>query len=150
MQRLGERTILAFDYGHKRIGIAVGQELTATARPLTVLNNQKQFDWPGLEKLLKEWQPTLLVVGMPCHADGSANTVTTAVIVFIDELNKRFDLPIESIDERLSSHEARQLQTQIAAARGQKSGRRRSQTEPVDALAAALILQSWFNQQGKQ
>ena len=131
------RTVLGFDFGCIRIGVAVGQAVTATARPLaTLINRQQQPDWKAITRLIAEWQPDLLVVGIPRHADGSANKVTTAALRFSRRLHGRYHLPVELMDERLSSWEATQ---HIAT----KSGSCQDQGL-VDRMAAAFILESWF------
>ncbi|MFO1353114.1 MAG: Holliday junction resolvase RuvX [Gammaproteobacteria bacterium] len=136
-------TVLGFDYGASRIGVAVGQELTATANPLTTLMNAARGpDWDAIKRLIQEWRPRLLVVGLPRHADGSANAVTAAVLGFRRALGERFQLAVETVDEHLSSHEAERRFMEIHE--------RRPRRAEVDALAAALILESWFNlQQGQ-
>ncbi|HXH03760.1 MAG TPA: Holliday junction resolvase RuvX [Candidatus Competibacteraceae bacterium] len=135
------RTLLGFDFGRSRIGVAVGQELTGSARPLATLPcPRQQPDWPAIAALLEEWRPQLLVVGVPRHADGSANAVTEAALRFSRQLQGRFRLPVAIIDERLSSHAA---QERIA----ESSLKRRRRRDPalLDSTAAALILESWFN-----
>ena len=130
------RTVLGFDYGRQRIGIAVGQELTGQARPLaTVVHG----DWPAIERLLGEWQPDVLVVGMARHADGSASTATKATQAFVDVLAERSRLPVHTIDERLSSHDAEQHLWAAGLNPHRDKG-------AVDRLAAAMILESWLQQ----
>lgn len=135
------RTALGFDFGQVRIGVAVGQELTATANPLITLPTRNgRPDWDAISRLIRQWRPDVLVVGAPRYADGGANAVTNGALRFSRQLHGRYNLPVETIDERLSSHEAESW----AAAQGIRLDRGRL---TVDALAAALILQSWFNQQ---
>lgn len=132
------RTVLGFDYGTVRIGVAVGQELLKTARPLAVLQSRGQRpDWPAIERLIHEWRPGLLVVGVPRHADASAAPLTEPALRFGRRLHGRYGLPVETIDERLSSWAAGHLTA--THARLLRDGRH-------DAEAAALILDSWFNQ----
>jgi len=134
------RTVLGFDFGRIRIGVAVGQEITATAQPLVTLTARRQgLDWDAITRLIAEWRPHLLVVGVPRHADGSAGGITMAALRFSRQLGSRYRLPVETIDERLSSHEAA---SRLAA----RPGRRRQAQQGVDPMAAALILESWFNQ----
>jgi putative Holliday junction resolvase len=134
------RTFLGFDYGTKRIGIAVGQEITATARALTTLNSKNQKpDWEAISKLIAEWQPDLLVVGLPLHMDGTEQPVTDAARRFGNQLKGRYNLPVEMMDERLSSHEAESLLDQGSARKGKRLN------QPIDDLAAQLILQSWLD-----
>ena len=138
------RTVMAFDFGRVHIGVAIGQELTATASPLTTLTaRNQQPDWEGITRLIDQWRPALLVVGVPCHADGSPNAVTTATLRFSRQLHGRYQLAVATIDEYLSSHAAEHGILQAAS-----SGRRqRSGKASTDAAAALLILESWFNQQ---
>ena len=101
------QTILAFDYGQRRIGVAVGQTVTGSASPLGVIDNRA--DGPDLAKikaLIEEWRPGLLVVGMPAHADVSPSEMQMHVRTFIDQL-PGFGLPIETVDERFTSLEAK-------------------------------------------
>ena len=140
------RTILAFDYGSKRIGIAVGQELTRTAQALVTLTNpQQRPDWQGIANLIKEWRPQLLVVGLPVNMDGSPQTATEAARSFGQELKTRYNLPVEWVDERLSSVEAEmQIKETIPAKHRQRH------KQDVDKLAAAIILQTWLNQHAER
>lgn len=127
-------TLLGFDYGRSRIGVAVGQTLTASARPLTTLPARHgQPDWQTIERLIAEWRPQRLVVGVAYHADGSASDSSTAALRFRDRLAQRFDGPVETVDERLSSREA---ERHLGAGARDK--------EAVDRVAAALILESWL------
>jgi putative Holliday junction resolvase len=135
------RTILGFDYGTRRIGIAVGQELTATARGLiTLQNNQGKPDWPRITQLIKEWQPELLVVGMPTTMDNQPHLLEESVKDFGNQLKQRYNLPVEWIDEKLSSVEAEELLAESDIAR-----QRRQDKAEIDRLAAQIILQSWLN-----
>lgn len=136
------RTVFGFDFGRKRIGVAVGQELIGTARPLTTLSGRPSPDWVAIGRLIAQWQPVLLVVGIAYHADGTPNPTTEAALLFGRQLHERYQLPVETIDERLSSWEAADLFAQSDL------GRRGRQNEStIDQVAAALILESWFNQQ---
>lgn len=136
------QTLLGFDYGTKRIGVAVGQDITRTVTPLTTLHSQNNKpDWDAISKLITEWQPDRLVVGLPLHLDGSIQALTERVQRFGNQLKGRYNLPVEMVDERLTSHEA---ETALAA-RGGKTAK-----ADIDALAAALILQSWLDQQSNE
>ncbi|QQS53846.1 MAG: Holliday junction resolvase RuvX [Candidatus Competibacteraceae bacterium] len=140
--RQSPQVVLGFDFGRTRIGVATGVVVTGTARPLRVLSTRRQRpDWDAIDRLLAEWRPDLLVVGVPRHADGSANAMTVAALRFSRQLHGRFRLPVATIDERLSSWEAEQRSFEPAA------GRRRGDGAALDDWAAALILESWFNQQ---
>jgi len=135
------RTLLGFDFGMKNIGIAVGQELTSTANPLTAIKARDGVpDWSQIEKLLKEWQPDLLIVGLPLNMDGTEQEMTAAAKRFGNRLNGRFNIPVEWQDERLTTYEA----LDQMGIRSKMDSRQRSD---VDQLSAQLILQSWLNQQ---
>ena len=133
-------TILAFDYGLRRIGIAVGQDVTASASPVGIVDNgEKGVDHDRIRTLISEWHPTRLVVGMPTHADGSPSAITAAVEAFIDEL-AQYGLPISTIDERHSSREAEQ-----ALKNARKHGSRgRISKQDIDAAAAVLIAERYL------
>ena len=130
------QTLLGFDYGEKRTGVAVGQSLTRTATGLTTLHSKQQkIDWPAIEALIKEWQPNALVVGIPVHMDGTEQPMTLAARKFSRQLHGRFQLPVFEAEERLTSDEAEQSlgSTPDKAA--------------IDQEAARIILQSWLNSQ---
>ncbi|MBL1378210.1 Holliday junction resolvase RuvX [Zobellella iuensis] len=132
------RTLLGFDYGLKSIGVAVGQELTATARPLLALKaNDGVPDWHQLEKLLKEWQPALLVVGLPLNMDGTEQDISRRARKFANRLHGRFGLAVELQDERLTTTDAR---ARLFEAGGYKALGK----DAVDAVSAQLILESWM------
>lgn len=136
------RTLLGFDYGKKRIGIAVGQELTATATPVETLNcSDDEPDWAGISRLIQTWRPQALVVGLPLNMDGTEHTITQAARDFGDQLQQRFQLPVYWIDERLSSIEAEQ---RIPPRAKQTTQWRRRHKGDVDKVAAQLILQTWL------
>ncbi len=133
-------TILAFDYGRRRIGVAVGQTITASASPLGVVSND--YSGPDQEKiasLIKEWRPSRLVVGMPAHADGSASDMQNYVNQFIETLAV-FEIEIETIDERFTSIEA-EAQLKDARAAG---ARGRITKESIDSAAAVLIAERYL------
>lgn len=135
-------TLLAFDFGYRRIGAAVGQQVTGSANPLgTAANGPAGPDWTQIARWIAEWRPDRLVVGIPLHADGTRSDMTDAVDAFIADL-ARFDLPIETVDERYSSLEAEEM-LRDARARGMR-GRVRKET--IDAAAAMLIAERWLSQ----
>ena len=139
------RTLLGFDYGRKRIGVAVGQEITCTAKGLTTLNTtQAGPDWPAIDKLVKEWQPQLIVVGMPSNMDANLENrphkLHNEVKDFGAQLAQRYNLAVEWIDEKLSSREAEQ---QLSAS--QQTKKRKQDKAQIDKLAAQVILQSYLN-----
>lgn len=132
------RTLLGFDFGLKSIGVAVGQELTATARPLTALKaNDGVPDWGRIETLLKEWQPALLVVGLPLNMDGTEQDISRRARKFANRLHGRFGLAVELQDERLTTTDAR---ARLFEAGGYKALGK----DTVDAVSAQLILESWM------
>ena len=139
------RRAMAFDYGTRQIGVAVGQTLTGSAEPLTNLRARDGVpDWDQLARLIREWEPNVLVVGLPLNMDGSASDMSERAARFARRLNGRFLLPVETVDERLSTFEAKQhLKDQ---------GRTPSsyRDDPVDSLAAALLLQTWLSSQSKE
>ena len=139
------RRAMAFDYGTRQIGVAVGQTLTGSAEPLTNLRARDGVpDWEQVAKLIREWEPNVLVVGLPLNMDGSASDMSERAARFARRLNGRFQLPVETVDERLSTFEAKQhLKDQ---------GRTPSsyRDDPVDSLAAALLLQTWLSSQSKE
>ena len=135
------RTLLGFDFGMKNIGIAVGQELTRTANPLTAIKARDGIpDWDRIQKLLEEWRPDLLIIGLPLNMDGSEQAMTAAARRFGNRLHGRFNIPVEWQDERLSTYEA----LDQMGIHSKMDSRQRSD---VDQLSAQLILQSWLNQQ---
>jgi putative Holliday junction resolvase len=125
----------------KNIGIAIGQELTGTANPLTAIKARDGIpNWDTIGQLLKEWQPDILIVGLPLNMDGTEQEMTAAAKRFGNRLHGRFNLPVEWQDERLSTYEA----LDQMGIRSKMDSRQRSD---VDQLSAQLILQSWLNQQ---
>jgi putative Holliday junction resolvase len=134
------KTILAVDFGLRRIGIAVGQSITGSASPLGVVRNGEEGpDFDNLGKLIDEWQPSLIVVGMPRHADETPSDMTAHVERFIEEL-RRYDLPIETIDERNTSTEARAVLKNARAA----GSRGRIKKEMIDSAAAVFIAERYL------
>lgn len=135
-------TYLGFDFGNKKIGIAIGQTRTATASPLRTLRSPKQkIDWDAIGKLIEEWQPAGLVVGISRQADGSDNLITPRMQKFCRQLEGRFRLPVYPMDETLTTFEAKQMLYDELGLRAGKLW------EVQDQLAAQLILQSWLNTQ---
>jgi putative Holliday junction resolvase len=135
-------TILAFDYGQRRIGLAVGQNVTRTAAPLLTLQNRNsEPDWTHISTLLQQWRPALLLVGLPLHADGQVSEISRQAQQFAAELERRFGIRVELHNEHLTSAEA---QTQLRDQRQSGQRRRKISKQDIDATAAALILESWF------
>lgn len=136
-------TVLGFDYGTQKIGIAVGQTITRTASPLTIIKAKDGIpDWDALAKIVQQWQPNAFVVGMPYNMDGSESEMSTRALKFSRRLTGRFNLPCHLVDERLSSREARE----ISLAKAQRDGRKYNPKEDIDSLAAQLIVESWLTQ----
>lgn len=133
--------ILAFDYGTRRIGVAAGDTLTRTARPLTVLNVHGATPWSAIDKLVADYTPTQLVVGLPYNMDGTETGMTGAVQLFSKELETRLQLPVHLVDERLSSRDA---EAELRVARSSGLKRRRVTHADVDRIAAKVILERWF------
>ncbi|MCL2885432.1 MAG: Holliday junction resolvase RuvX [Betaproteobacteria bacterium] len=133
-----EGTILAFDFGAKRIGVATGESLLCSAHPLTVIEAESNAErLAAIGRLIAEWRPVLLVVGLPCHVDGTPHEMTRLATKFGERLQKHFGLPLAYADERLTSLDA--------AARLRETGRDSRSAKPLlDAVAAQLILQTWF------
>ncbi|HWP95115.1 MAG TPA: Holliday junction resolvase RuvX [Gammaproteobacteria bacterium] len=131
---------LAFDFGLKRIGVAVGQRLTGTASPLTTLSAQGgEPDWKAVARLVAEWRPAALVVGLPYNVDGSPQPFTGEARRFAERLAAHCALPVHLVDETLSSH---------AAAEGlrerRQAGGRRIRKHEIDQAAACVILETWL------
>jgi len=130
-----EGTLLGFDYGTRKIGVAVGQSLTCTATPLETLRliNQKP-DWERIGKLIEEWQPEALIVGLPLNVDDGETDATEPARRFSRQLEGRFRLKVYMADERFTSFEARD-----------RLGHKAKRHEDYDAVAAKLILETWLN-----
>jgi putative Holliday junction resolvase len=134
------RTILSFDFGLRRIGVAVGQDITGSASPLGVIANRNgRIDHDCLSKFIREWQPTLLVVGIPSHADGSPSDIQAAVDAFIEELGC-YELPIDTVDERYTSVEAERVLKEARAA----GTRGRISKDAIDSAAAVFIAERYL------
>jgi len=130
--------VLGFDFGMKRIGVAVGQTTTCTANPLPILPAKQGIpDWQQVTKLLKEWQPVALIVGLPLNMDGTKQVITAAALGFANALKQQASLPVYTVDERLTTVAAR-------AQLFEKGGYRHLQQNPVDSVAAQIILSDWL------
>lgn len=128
-------TLLGFDYGTRKIGVAVGQSLTCTATPLETLRlvNQKP-DWGRIGELIEEWRPEALIVGLPLDLDDSDTDASEPARRFSRQLEGRFNLKVYMADERFTSFEARE-----------RLGKNARRVEDYDAVAAKLILETWLN-----
>ena len=139
--QLNSASYLGFDFGNKKIGVAVGQLTTQTASPLQTLRSLNQVpNWQGIEQLIQEWQPVGFVVGISQQHDGSDNPITPRMRKFCRQLEGRYQRPVYPVDESLSTYEAKQLLFDELHLRAGKLW------EVQDQLAAQLILQSWLNQ----
>lgn len=130
---------LGFDYGTQRIGVAFGQSLTGTARPVCVLKARDGIpDWSEIEKLIAEWKPNVFVVGMPYNLDGSESDLMVRAVKFANRLNGRFHKPSYGMDERLSSAAAEE--------RVLEEGHDTKKRAAIDDIAAQIILENWFSE----
>lgn len=138
---IGSRTALGFDFGTRHIGIAYGQEITGSARPLKAIKAKDgvpNFDL--IEALIKEWQPDILVVGLPLNMDGTEQPFTARAKKFANRLHGRFGLSVEMQDERLTTADAKQSLFN-------QGGYRNLQKDNIDCQSAVVILESWFESQ---
>ena len=132
-------TLMAFDFGEKHIGVATGETILKTAHALTTIEaEQNDVKFAQIALLITEWQPSLLIVGLPVHMDGEPHLLTQLAKKFAQRLEGRFNLPVVMVDERLSSAEAAQSLT----AAGVSSIKQKAM---IDAVAAQTILQSYFD-----
>lgn len=132
------KVLLAFDFGMKRIGVAVGQTVTQTAAPLDTLQAKDGIpSWDIISKLIKKWQPGAIVIGVPLNMDGSDQLISAHARKFAQQLRERFEIHVYEADERLTTKDARE---QLFNQGGYKA----LQDGQVDRLAAQLILQNWF------
>jgi len=137
-----DATVLAFDFGTRRIGVAVGNTLTRRAHPLVTIDDERSdVRFTAIAALVLEWQPGMLVVGLPTHADGVEHDMTHRAQRFARQLEGRFGLPVAMVDERWTTETA-QSELESAGTTGRKGKAMR------DQVAAQLILQSWFDEPG--
>lgn len=138
---------MGFDYGTRRIGVAVGNGLTRGARALEVIANSAQGpDWQRLDILLREWQPATLLVGLPLTMDGQEQQTSRAARAFASALGTRYRVPWHLVDERLSSIEA----ARRFADRRASGQSRRKHAQTLDALAAEIIVETWLAEKGSE
>src|SRR5436190_8999266 len=136
-------TLLGFDVGARRIGVAVGNTVSNSAREVGVLDvHATGPDWPALDRWIREWRPDGLVVGDPATLDGGDQPIRRRARGFAEEIGRRYRLPVEQVDERTSSIEAAQ---RFAAGRA-AGARKRHQAAQLDALAAVVILERWLTE----
>jgi putative Holliday junction resolvase len=133
---------LAFDFGTQRIGVAVGDAVTRTARALCTIPE----DWPQIERLIKEWGPAACVVGLPLDREGEEQAITRKARGFARDLGQRFKGPVHLCDERYSSRSA---QDDLRRARSSGAMKRRVKPGDKDSASARLILQQWLEENQK-
>ena len=125
--------IIAFDYGEKKIGVAVGQTSTNTSSPLQIIfNKDDKTNWISISSLLDEWKPDLILLGKPLNMDGSESEIMKKVDKFYKELKSIYDADIEFVDERLTTFEAREILKD-------------EKHDNVDAHAAKILIDNWFD-----
>ncbi|MGD0503727.1 MAG: Holliday junction resolvase RuvX [Steroidobacteraceae bacterium] len=140
----GRHLVLSFDFGKRRIGVACGDNVSRAASPLGgVAAGPQGPQWGGIDTLIQDWRPAMLVVGLPYNADGSEGPAAGAARGFAAELGKRYSLPVKLVDERYSSLEA---QERLRGARESGVRKRRVTKGDVDAAAACVILERWFSE----
>lgn len=133
--------VLGFDFGLKRIGVAIGQSLTGTATPLPFLKaNQGEPTWEEITKLIKHWRPEKLIVGMPLNIDDTEQAITIEARKFSLKLAQHTGLPVEMFDERLTTKEAKANLFNQGGYRSLIKGK-------IDSIAACLIIESWLRTQ---
>lgn len=133
--------LLAFDVGTRMIGVAIGHPITGTARALTTVQvNHGKVDWKAIDGLVKEWQPEAFVIGLPLALDGGEQEMTRYARAFGEQLRKRYSRIVNESDERFTSKEAAR---RFAQQRAQGTAKRKHGAD-IDALAAQIILESWF------
>lgn len=136
-------TVMGFDYGKTRIGVAIMNTLTGIPTPQSTINARDGApDWTAISRCLNEWKPTRLVVGMPRKLDGSDSAMQEPIERFIRQLAGRYNLPVDVVSEQLSSREAEQRLKQA-----RQAGRKRKiRKDEIDQVAATIILESWMQE----
>lgn len=130
-EKVIEGQVLGFDFGLRRIGVAVGQTVTSTASPLTIVNSQDgKPDWDAITELFEQWKPVAIVVGLPMRLSGEEQALTQPARKFGQRLSGRYNTPVFFIEEQLSSIEA--------------ESRRKNHKQHVDDHAAQIILENWL------
>lgn len=132
--------ILGFDFGMRRIGVAVGQTTTNTASSLETVAHAREPDWPALDRLVREWKPALLLVGLPLGADDEETNMSRAARRFGASMQKRYDLEVDYTDERFTSRIAERRFAELRAA----GTLRRKNSDQLDAMSAQIILENWL------
>mgnify|MGYP001548404009 FL=1 len=126
--------IVSFDFGIKKIGVAVGQTKTRTSSPLDIIfNKNNKINWSSIQSIVEEWRPELILVGKPLNMDGTESAIMEKVNSFFNKLKKKTNIPCEYVDERLTSFEARQNLSEL-------------KTDLVDAQAAKILIDHWLSE----
>lgn len=126
--------IVSFDFGTKKIGVAVGQTKTKTSSPLEIIfNKNNKTNWDSIKSIIDEWRPDIILVGKPLNMDGTDSDIMTEVDVFFKKLKKITNIPCEYVDERLTSFEARQNLLEL-------------KTQLIDAQAAKILIDNWLSE----
>jgi len=132
--------IIAFDFGVKSIGVAVGQRITGTASPLAAIKADNGIpNWDSLDALFDEWQPSQVIVGFPTNMDGTDQPITARARKFSRRIHSKFKLPTSGHDERLTTVEAKERLFELGGYKKLSKGK-------IDSVSAVLILESWFEQ----
>jgi putative Holliday junction resolvase len=135
---LGKRTILAFDFGMKSIGVAIAQEVTGTASPLSALKAQDGVpNWQQIETMIEQWQPHLALVGLPLNMDGTEQPMTAFARKFANRIHGRFGIKVDTWDERLSTADAKERLFELGGYKKLEKGK-------VDSVSACLIVEGWM------
>jgi putative Holliday junction resolvase len=132
--------VFSFDFGFRRIGIAVGQSATRTASVLETVAHRASPDWPAIDRLVAQWKPQLFVVGLPLNGEGEETDMSRAARKFAAELSRRYQQECVFVDERLSSRAAGDRFAELRASGGLK----RKHASKLDAMAAQIILENWL------
>ncbi len=136
-------TILCFDYGKRRIGLAVGQTVTGTATPIAVIPNNDKPDWSGISRFVKDWKPAGFVVGLPLSTRGEETEMSAEARAFAARLENRYETRVFFQDERLTSVDAQREFADLRAI----GGARRKDAGRLDAVAAKIILENWLKRE---
>lgn len=135
------RSILGFDFGKKSIGVAIGQEVTGTAAPLAAIPARDGIpNWDTIAAIYAEWQPQVVVVGLPLNMDGSTQQITFAAKKFGNRLHNKFKIPVETYDERLTTTDAKARLFELGGFKKLEKGK-------IDSVSACLIVEGWMEQQ---
>jgi putative Holliday junction resolvase len=141
---VADKRVVAFDFGRRRIGVACGGSVSRSASPLGAVSvGPTGPRWDTVDSLIRDWEPTLLVVGLPYNADGSEGAAARGARGFAVELARRYGVPVEFVDERYSSIES---EARLKGARASGLRKRRVAKSDVDAGAACIILERWLSE----